>query len=98
MELDVLAGATDTIRRSAPLIYTENDRPERSPALIEKLLALGYRCFWHLPLCIRVPNFRGNAENSHPTLVSSNMLCIPASRNITVNGMREVTGPQDWWQ
>jgi FkbM family methyltransferase len=98
MELDVLRGATDTIRRWSPLIYTENDRKDRSPALIEQLQAFGYRCFWHLPPCIKMPNFRGNTENNHPPLLSSNMLCVPASRNITVNGLREVTGPQDWWR
>jgi len=97
MELDVLLGATDTIRRCAPLIYTENDRRDRSPALILQLQALNYRCFWHMPPCVKVPNFRGNAENRFPGLVSGNMLCIPASRNIVVRGLREVTGPQDWW-
>ncbi|MGE4079464.1 MAG: FkbM family methyltransferase [Reyranella sp.] len=98
MELDVLRGAADTIRRCVPLIYTENDRQDRSPALIGQLQALGYRCFWHLPRCIRMPNFRGNTENTFPPLMSSNMLCVPASRDITVNGLREVLGPQDWWR
>jgi len=96
MELDVLLGATDTIRRCAPLIYSENDRQDRSPALIRQLQAMGYRCFWHLPPCVRMPNFRGNAENRFPGLVSCNMLCVPASGNIVVQGLREVTGPQDW--
>lgn len=98
MELDVLRGATDTIRRYGPLIYTENDRQDRSPAVIEQLQAFGYRCFWHLPPCIKMPNFRGTTENNHPPLLSANMLCVPASRNITVNGLREVTDPRDWWQ
>lgn len=98
MEVEVLRGATETIRRFTPLIYAENDRQDRSPALIEQLQAFGYRCFWHLPPCIRMPNFRGNTVSSFPALLSCNMLCIPASRNITVNGLREVTGPQDWWQ
>ena len=97
MELDVLLGATDTIGRCAPLIYSENDRQDRSPALIQQLQALGYRCFWHLPPCVKVPNFRGNTENKFPGLVSCNMLCVPPSAKIAVQGLREVTGPQDWW-
>lgn len=97
MELDVLRGAADTIRRHAPVIYAENDRADRSPALIEQLQTLGYRCYWHLPPYVRVPNFLGNTRNEFPTLLSANMLCVPASRNFTVNGLREVTGPQDTW-
>lgn len=97
MELDVLRGAADTIRRHAPVIYTENDRADRSPVLIEHLQTLGYRCYWHLPPYVRMPNFLGNTRNEFPTLVSANMLCVPASRNFTVNGLREVTGPQDTW-
>ena len=82
MELDVLRGAADTIRRHAPVIYAENDRDDRSPALIEHLQTLGYRCFWHLPPYVRIPNFLGNTRNEFPGLVSVNMLCVPASRNI----------------
>ncbi|MFO1163152.1 MAG: FkbM family methyltransferase [Reyranellaceae bacterium] len=98
MEVEVIRGAADLIRRHAPMIYTENDRADKSPALIEQLLTMGYRCYWHLPPYVRVPNFRGNDDNRFPGLISVNMLCVSAGRNIAVNGFREVTGPEDTWQ
>ena len=48
MEGDVVAGAEDTIRRCRPLLYVENDRKEKSQALIQQIAALGYRLYWHL--------------------------------------------------
>ena len=92
----------------APIRFLADDALEgRGPAtrgdalarlyLAAELQSLGYRCFWHLPPCVKVPNFRGNTENRFPGLVSCNMLCVPASGKIVVQGLREVRGPQDWW-
>jgi FkbM family methyltransferase len=90
MEIEVIRGAVETIRRRAPLIYVENDRQARSPMLIEQLLTLGYRCYWHTPPLVRVPNFRANPDNKFAGTVSINMMCVPRSRNISVHGLREV--------
>ncbi len=98
MEAEVIRGASETIRRHKPVIYVENDREEKSPAMIELLHELDYRCYWHTPPYVRVPNFRGNANNDFPYLVSINMLCIPRSRDVAVDGLREVLSPQDDWR
>jgi hypothetical protein len=45
LEQEVLEGASDTLRRFRPRLYVENDRLEKSAALIEHLLALDYRLF-----------------------------------------------------
>jgi FkbM family methyltransferase len=97
MEAEVIRGARETIARHKPVIYAENDRRDKAPALIALLQELDYRCYWHKPLYVRVPNFRGSTENAFPGLVSINMLCIPRSRDITVKGGREVLTPQDDW-
>jgi FkbM family methyltransferase len=97
MESEVLVGAEQTIRRFRPIIYTENDRADKSPALIGKLQELGYRCYWHLPPYVRIPNYRLMTENLFPGLISINMLCIPRSLDITVQGLREVESPMDRW-
>lgn len=97
METQVIRGAEQTIRRLRPIIYTENDRLDRSPELIGVLLGLGYRCYWHLPPYVRMPNYRLATENLFPGLVSINMLCIPHSLDITVQGLRELKSPQDRW-
>lgn len=98
MEAEVVRGAEATIRRHAPVIYAENDRPDKSPGLITLLQSLGYRCYWHMPPYVRVPNYRGAEDNAFPGIVSINMLCIPSSRPVVVNGLREVTGPEDDWR
>ncbi|HVS15241.1 MAG TPA: FkbM family methyltransferase [Thermoanaerobaculia bacterium] len=80
MELEVLAGAERLIARDRPWIYLENDRPARSPALIRRLIALGYRARWHLPPLFSPDNFRGVRENVFPRMVSCNMLAVPEER------------------
>jgi FkbM family methyltransferase len=57
MELDVLEGAYSTLRQFRPLLYVENDQPEKSPPLIAHLLALDYRLYWLEPPLYRSDNF-----------------------------------------
>lgn len=76
MEQAVLEGAAQTIARHNPVLYVENDRPEKSEALIRHLLAKGYRLYWHTPPLFNEDNFFGVSENIFPELVSVNMLCL----------------------
>ena len=98
MEKDVLSGAAKTIARSLPVLYLENDRPEKSPALIQHLIDLEYQLFWHTPALFHPKNFFQQAENVFGRIVSSNMLAIPANSSIEVSGLRAITGPDDTWQ
>ena len=95
MEADVLNGARQTIARHRPLLYVENDREEKSPALIALLRELGYRLYWHTPPLYNPNNFFGHAENVFGQIVSLNLLCAPteSAQNI---GLREV-GPDEKW-
>lgn len=77
MESAVLKGAEATIARCRPVIYLENDQPDKSRALIEQLWALDYRVWFHLPALFNPDNFAQQSENLYPTLVSVNMLCLP---------------------
>lgn len=97
-ELDVLKGAAETIRRFNPRIYLENDRKEKSGALIAHLLGLGYRLYWHLPPLFRPDNFFKNPKDIWGNIVSVNMLCLGPGDNTPVNGLRQVTGPDDDWR
>ncbi|HXJ02835.1 MAG TPA: FkbM family methyltransferase, partial [Micropepsaceae bacterium] len=49
MEQWVLEGAKTLLKEHQPLLYVENDRPEKSRDLIQWLLSNGYRLYWHLP-------------------------------------------------
>ena len=93
MELAVLEGASKTLQSFRPRLYVENDRIENSPALIEHLLALDYRLYWHIPWLYNPDNFFGDQENIFPGIVSDNMVAIPRTGplSITVQGLIEIT-------
>ena len=94
MEREVIAGAQRLIAKWRPLLYVENDRQDRSAALIAALLALDYRLYWHLSTLFNAGNFFGSTENVFGRIVSVNMLCIPKERTLPVQGLREITGPE----
>ena len=96
MEQEVLSGAVDTIARLRPVMYVENDRKEKSPALITMLQSLGYKLWWHLPPLFNPENFAGNPDNVFGNIVSCNLLCIPAERDIQLPEVMAVRGPEDW--
>jgi len=90
MERDVILGTRQTIRRLRPTISVENDREEKSPALIQLLWDLAYDCYWDIPHYIHVPNFRGNTENAFPTMASFNLVCLPREKKLTIGHLRKV--------
>lgn len=92
MELEVLKGAVTTIRAHTPVLYVENDRPERSGPLIEYVASLGYNMFWHTPPLFSSQNYFGNTENVFGNLISANMLCIHSSVASSIQGLRPVDG------
>ncbi len=86
MELEVLQGAVETIARTRPTIYCENDRADKSPALIAILRGLDYNLYWHMPAMFNADNFRKNPVNEFQRdgvdIVSLNMLCLPREKGI----------------
>lgn len=96
MELAALKGARQTIERFRPILYVENDRRDRSPPLIEFLLSLGYRLFWHKPRLFDPANFYQNAHNDFAKTASHNMLGIHASVATEISGLTEIKAPSDW--
>ena len=96
MEGEVLAGATATIARFRPVLYVENDRREKSAALIDRLLSFDYELFWHLAPLFNPQNFFGHAENVFKGIVSINVLGVPREAKRNVTGFRAIGGPQDW--
>jgi FkbM family methyltransferase len=98
MELPVIRGAVQTLRKFRPLLYVENNRQDRSAALIEALLALDYKLFWHLPMYYSTANYYGNPQNPFGRLVAANMLGIHASLATNIQGMRPITSPHSDWR
>ena len=77
MEEQVLAGATETIARHRPVLYLEDDRPQQSASLRERIRSLGYQIHPHTPPLFNPENFARNQENVFPGIVSANLLCLP---------------------
>jgi FkbM family methyltransferase len=91
MEIEVLKGATDLLAASRPVLYVENDRLDRSQALIEWLWEAGYRLWWHIPRLFNPDNYRGVAENIYGNVASFNMLCLPREVTANIDVLPEVT-------
>ncbi|MBF0235742.1 MAG: FkbM family methyltransferase [Desulfamplus sp.] len=77
MEGAVVSGLSETIGHCRPFLYVENDRIDKSKALIELIWSLGYKIYWHLPYYYNARNFYKNSQNIFPNQVAVNMLCIP---------------------
>lgn len=98
MELSVLEGASQTLQRCKPAIYVENDRQDRSPALIHFLQKADYDMYWHLPPMFNASNQYGESRNDFAGIVSVNMLCVPRSTASQIVGLRPVEGPHSDWR
>ncbi|MGH6976862.1 MAG: FkbM family methyltransferase [Stellaceae bacterium] len=98
MEAEVLEGGRATLTRHRPILYVENDREEKSAALIALLFELGYRLFWHLPPLFNPGNYFGVQHNVFGNTVSVNMIGVPKSMNSSLTDFKEVTSPADRWR
>jgi FkbM family methyltransferase len=97
MESDVLFGARKLIAQHRPFLYVENDRREKSEALISFIDALGYDLWWHLPPLFNPDNYAHNDKNIFENLVSVNLFCAPKEIPTNVQELRKVSGPTDYW-
>ena len=86
MEREVIAGAAGTIAKHRPFMYVENDRVEKSTALIAAIEALGYRAWWSAPPMYNPANFAKDPENVFPNIVSINMICVPKEVPLELQG------------
>jgi FkbM family methyltransferase len=90
MELKVLAGARKLILKHKPVLYVENDRLEKSQALIEFIQSMEYRLYWHIPALYNPNNYANEKENIFGNLASFNMCCFHKSFNVSYTGFPEI--------
>lgn len=100
MERDVLEGAGTIIQRDAPVLYVENDKLDKSRALIEKLLQLDYKLWWHTTPMYNPHNYNKNADNLYGRIFNTNMVCLPQRRlaaleRLIPKSLLPVTSPDD---
>jgi FkbM family methyltransferase len=90
MEAAVIRGAAETMQRCGPVVFCENEDSRTSQELIELLWSLDYDCYWHVTSYVRMPNYRGDPEWIHNTMVSTNMVCVPRRANAQISGLHKV--------
>ncbi len=95
MEIEVLKGMAGTISRFRPAMYVENDRRNKSAALVAHLLGLDYRLYFHATPMFAGANFFANPVNVFGRTGAFNMICLPRERGQQVRGMREITDPNE---
>lgn len=94
MEKDVLEGASRLVEKHRPLLYVENDRIDKSQALIEWIMHADYRLWWHTPAVFNPSNFFGVSDNLFANVASINMLCAPKRTALRVTDqLVELTEP-----
>ena len=90
MEADVLSGGRRLIEKFRPILYVENDRVEKSEALLRLIDGLDYRMSWHLPPLFNPDNFYSKKKNAYPGMVSVNLLCIRRDVDVTLERFSEI--------
>ena len=87
MEINVLKGGIDLIKRTRPLLYVENSSCyiDKSQELIELIWSLGYKLFWHIVPIYNYDNFFNNKNNVFGSTVSCNMLGVNKDQKINSN-------------
>lgn len=90
MEEEVLRGASKTIERFRPVLYLESDREDKRLSLFQLIRSMGYRLYWHTPGLFSPDNFRGSNNNLFGELRSLNILCIHASIDQNIQGLKEI--------
>ena len=100
MEADVVRGARALISRTYPVLFVENNIPEKSAELIRSIQDLGYRCWWQLASYYNPKNFFSNPTNIFASVdrPEINLLCLPDAMEPESESVVPVTGPDDTWQ
>jgi FkbM family methyltransferase len=90
MESMVLRGGARTIEAQRPMMYIENDRPDKSAELIGVLWDMGYVLYWHITPYYNPDNFFQNGSNIYGNAHSFNMLCLHESSSTKIEGLVKI--------
>ena len=67
-------------------------------SLIEMLLGMDYKLYWHLPPYFSTTNHYGNSQNPFDNTISVNMLGIHSSVKADIQDLCSVESPQSDWR
>jgi FkbM family methyltransferase len=90
MEQEVIEGAAVMIEKFKPILYVENDRVEKSKALLKCIKSMGYVIYAHNPRLFNPENYAKNPENIFGNIVSKNILCVHHDSTVKVDGFQAI--------
>ena len=97
-ELEVLRSGIRLIEKFRPILYFENDLKDKSKALLEFVLGLGYRVFFHLAPIFRADNFFGNPQNAFAPRNICSLMMLALPEGIAPPGnLKQVHSSDEWW-
>ena len=76
-EAEVIGGARNTLKRARPILYVENNQPDKAAGLVDLIRGMGYRLWWHFSAYYIEANFAGNPHNVWPGLFDPYVVCLP---------------------
>lgn len=88
--LELLAGATETVRKHRPMIYARLTGIERAEEEVRAIKDLGYRCWSHAPYLFNRDNHAGQKDNVFPGCVSQNVIAAPVENRFEFDANREL--------
>ena len=95
MEVEVVQGAKETLKRCRPNLYLEADRRDKLPQLLQLLFDADYKIYWHIPPLFNADNAFDVKEDIF-NIISINIICLPKESTMSVQGFLEVTSVNDW--
>jgi hypothetical protein len=81
MELDILKGGEKLIQETRPVLFVENDKPEKHEALLSYLHKLNYTVYWVVTPLFEYPNPADNKENIFGSTCAFNMVAFPEEQS-----------------
>jgi len=79
MELEVLKGSQETLKRHTPIVYAEMNSVAAGAGLMNHMAQYGYATFYHAVPAFNPDNFFGSGENFLGFAHESNLLFLPAA-------------------
>lgn len=97
-EKDVLQSGAETIKKFRPVLYVENDIPDKSKGLLEYMMALNYTLYWHIAPIFSPNNFLNNPVNHWGPngVVSLMVLAVPSEWSMKIEGLAQVKNADEW--
>jgi FkbM family methyltransferase len=92
-ELQVLRGAAKLIAAHRPVLFVENNKPEKGDELIAAIRALGYECYWFCAERFRPENY--NKVGWKLPGADVNMVCFAVGLNESSYGLMKVNAFAD---